>query len=189
MEKTAKVILKYIKNGHTNIELKENFKGNYYSYFNDTIYIAKDFQNSKSQQDAKSINKKAAELIVTCHECIHSVQRKYLHILNTIFSNLSIILAIVFVIIAIFGNGCLWFKVLVCSIITLNIIVRLILEIGAVNGSTKLAKDVVSKNIVSDVSQQDIIESIQFINKHKYLAFIQMILDKIILLVVILVIK
>lgn len=189
MDSVAKEILKYLGNEHTKVERKSGFMGNYYSPLIDTIYIAENFENTKVPEDAKGMNKKAAELITVCHECIHSVQNKYLHILNTIFANLSMVLAIVCIFIGVFWTSPLWLKIGTCVSLTVSIIFRLILEVGAVNGSTKLAQDVVSKDMVQNVSIQDIEESTKYMNKHKYLAFLQMVLDKIIFLVLVLVIK
>ena len=40
MEELTKEILKNLGNKHTKVALKQDFKGNYYSYITDTIYIA-----------------------------------------------------------------------------------------------------------------------------------------------------
>ena len=71
----------------------------------------------------------------------------------------------------------------------ISIVVRLILEFEAVNGSTKLAYNVVEKDIVQDVSKKDIEASAKYIGKYKYVALLRMVLDKIILLIAILIIK
>lgn len=189
MESLTKHILKYLKNEHTRVELKEDFKGNYYSFIIDTIYIAKNFQEQKVPTEAKNINKKASELVVVCHECIHSIQSKCLHILNMLLSNLSIILAIINIVLVLFWTSTLWLKIFTIIIILTSIIIRLILEVGAVNGSIKLASVLVSKAIVKGISKHDIEEGTKFIEKHKYLATFQMVVDKIILLILVLVIK
>ncbi|MBQ8043747.1 MAG: zinc metallopeptidase [Clostridia bacterium] len=189
MENIAKDILNYLNNEHTKVERKEGFMGNYYSHLIDTIYIAEDFENSKMPEGANNMNKKVAELITVCHECIHSVQNKYLHILNTIFSNASMVLALICIFIGIFWISPLWLKIGTCMSLTVSIVVRLRLEVGAVNGSIKLSQDVVSKDMVEDVSEQDIQESVRYINTHKYLALLQMVVDKIIFLVLVLIIK
>lgn len=189
MENIVKDILNYLGNTNTQVETKQDFKGNYYSYLTDTIYIAKDFENTKTPSAAKNINKKAAELVVVCHECIHSIQSKCMHILNTIFSNLSIVLALIYIITGMFWTASLWFKIATCLVILASIVIRLVLEVGAINGSIKLADDVVSKNIVDGPSQQDIQESKNYINKYKYIALAQMILDKIVFLILALTIK
>lgn len=189
MENITKDILSCLGNTHTKVELKEDFKGNYYSYFTDTIYIAKDFATQKIPSAVKSVNKKAAELIVVCHECIHSIQNKIMHILNTVFSNLSIILAIVCIFVAVFWTSSLWLKLIASTVITTSIIIRLILEIGAINGSVKLAESVVEKGIVKGVSKLNIETSINYIKSYKCLALFRMVLDKIIFLVLVIFIK
>lgn len=188
MEALTKDILKELKNKHTKVESKEDFKGNYYSYLTDTIYIAKNFEEQKVPAKAKTINKKAARLVVVCHECIHSVQSKCMHILNTLFSNLSILLAIISIVVGVFWTSPAWLKIVTCLVILTSIIIRLILETHAVNGSIKLAMDIVSKNMVEDISKKDIQQGAEYMNKHKYLALLQMVIDKIIFLILVLVI-
>ena len=76
MQELTKDILKILNNNHTKVELKEDFKGNYYSYLIDTIYISKNFKEQKASTKDKMMNKKVAELVTVCHECIHSTQNK-----------------------------------------------------------------------------------------------------------------
>lgn len=189
MENIAKEILKHLGNEHTKVERKQGFMGNYYSPLIDTIYIAEDFENTKVPDDAKNINKKAAELIVICHECIHSVQSKTLHILNTIFANVSMILFLVYIVMALFWTSSLWIKIATITALVTSIVIRLILEVGATNGSTKLAKEVVNKGLLKDITDEDIQQGIEYIDKNKWIAFPQMILDKIIFLILVLIIK
>ena len=189
MENITEEILNYLGNTHTKVEKKEGFMGNYYSHLIDTIYISENFENKEVPNDAKNINKKAAELITVCHECVHSMQSKYMHLLNTIFANTSIILAIICVIIGLFWASPLWLKITTSIVILISIVIRLILETGAVNGSVSLAREVTEKGIVSDIAVDDIEESTKYINKHKFLALIQMITDKIIFLILVIIIK
>ena len=188
MEVLAKEILNYLGNKHTKIEVKKEFKGNYYSYLNDTIYVAQNFVGGKSPNKAKNINKEAAKLVVMCHECIHSNQSKCMHILNLVFSNFSIFFTLIYIIVAIFSASALWLKLIAIIAILASIIVRLILEIDAVNGSVKLARQIVAKNKMRDVSKQDVAESTKYIQKYKCLALLQMISDKIIFLILVLII-
>ena len=189
MENETKEILNYLGNTHTKLELKEDFKDNYFSYLTDTIYIAKKFEKQKVPNAAKHINKKAAELILICHECIHSKQNELLHILNIIFSNMSIVLAVVGVFIGLLGTSPLWLKIPTIAVIIASITIRLILEVGAINGSTKLATTIVEKTVVHGVSRQDIEVSEKYMNKYKCLVLLKMVLDKIILLILVLVLK
>ncbi len=189
MEKITKDILRFLKNEHTKVELKEDFKGNYYSWLVDTIYIAKNVKEQKVPTEVKNMNKTAAKLVMVCHECIHSVQSKIIHLLNIIFSNLSIVLAITSIVMGLFWTSLLWLKIVTCSLILTSIVIRLILEVGAVKDSIKLASDVVSKNMIEGVSMQDIEEASKYINKHKYLALLQMVIDKVIFLILVLIIK
>lgn len=189
MDNIAKEILKYLGNKHTKVERKQGFIGNYYSPLIDTIYIAENFENTKVPEGAKNMNKKAATLITVCHECIHSVQNKFLHILNTIFANLSIIMSAIAIFISLFWSSPIWLKIMVATLLVLSIITRLILETDAINGSVKVAKEIVSKELLSDVSKSDVDESIKYINKYKLYALTQMVSDKIIFLVLVLLVK
>ena len=183
----TKEILKHIGNNHTKVEVKEDFKGNYYSYITDTIYISKSLEN-KNEGKKERINKKAAAFVMLCHECIHSVQNKALHILNTVLSNLGIVLGIACIIIGIILENNLWLKLMAASILTISIFVRLFLENQAVKGSVKLAFNVVKVNKIADITQEDIQEGTQYINKYKWLALLKMVIDKIVVLIIILII-
>ena len=189
MESITKQILNHLGNEHTKVERKQGFMGNYYSPLIDTIYIAEEFENTKMPNGTEKINKKAAELIVVCHECVHSVQNKSLHLLNTLFANLSLILSLTYIIMAVLGTSQLWLKIVTASALVLSIIFRLILEIWATNSSTKLAKEIVDKELVQDVSKEDIQEGVEYINRHKWVAYLQMISDKTIFLTLVLIVK
>ena len=107
----------------------------------------------------------------------------------TILANLAIILSIIYILVSLFWTSICWLKI--SSIVTLivGIVIRWILEVNAINGSISLAKQVVTKKIMKEVTNSDIQASIEYINKHKWLALMQMILDKIIFLILTLVIK
>lgn len=188
MDSVAKEILEYLGNTHTKTERKPGFMGNYYSPLIDTIYIAENFENMSVPNGAENINKKAAELIVVCHECIHSVQSKTLHLLNTLFANLAVILFIVYIVTLLLDASVIWIKVTTIVTLVANIIIRLILEMGATSGSTKLAKEAVSRDLVEGVTTEDVEASTEYINKHKLFALMQMVLDKIIFLTIALIV-
>lgn len=188
MENVAKQILNHLGNNHTKVERKQGFMGNYYSPLIDTIYIAEDFENTKLPNGAENINKKTVELIVMCHECIHSMQSKTLHVLNTIFANLSMVLFLAYVVMTIFWTSLLWIKIVTIVSLVVSIIIRLVLEIGATNYSTKLAKDIVDSGMIQDVTDEDVQQGMVYINKNKWFAFPQMVLDKIIFLIVVLIV-
>ncbi len=189
MDSLIKEILNHIGNTHTKVERKQGFLGNYYSPLIDTIYVVEDFEKIKMPNDAKKINPKAAKLIMVCHECIHSIQSKKLHILNTIFANISLILSVVYLFIALVGTGQLWLKMGALATITTSIVIRLILELGATNGSTELAKELVNKGFLDCVSAEDIQESVEYIRKHRVVALTQMVVDKIVFLILVLIFK
>ena len=186
MEQLTLEILRFLNNYKTKVELKKDFKGNYYSYITDTVYIAK---GVSKKQVPHNIDKNASEVLMVCHECIHSIQNKLMRILNTIFSNLSIIFSIICIFVGMFVDMPAWLRCVTGIIILFSIIIRLLLETGAINGSIKLAYEVVSKGIVKNVSIQNIEKGSEYINRHKYLALIQMISDKIIFLILVFIIK
>ena len=189
MEKLTKDILKYLGNNHTKVEQKQNFKGNYYSNITDTIYIAKSFSQSKLPKGMNNIDKRVAELIVICHECIHSIQNKRLHILNTVLSNVGMILTMVCIIIGFFDIIPIWLKLLSCLCLSLAIAVRLTLEIDAISRSTKVAKSFIENEAHLQFNKEDILLCENYIKKHKAIALTQMIIDKFIALIVICIIK
>ena len=186
METRTKEILDFLGNTHTKVEAKEDFNGNYYSYITDTIYISKNYENRKAP---KNINKVAASFIVVCHECIHSMQSRLLHVQNIILSNLSIILFCISLFLSVFEIVPLWIKIITFFVTLTSIVIRVILELGAINGSITLANSVVSKNIFSDISKQDIEEGSRYIARYKWIALLEMNLYKIICLILILIIK
>lgn len=189
MEEITKEALKYLENNHTKVEVKEGFMGNYYSHLIDTIYIAENFEGKNIPKSIKHISPKVAQLITICHECIHSMQNQTLHSMNTIFSNLSIILSILSIAWGVFGERPLWICITAIITTLIAIIMRLVLEVGAINDSTKLAFELVKKGIITDVVEQDVKVGREFIHKHKFMALSQMIIDKIIFLVLILLVK
>ena len=184
-EKVTKEILETIGNKHTKLEVKEDFKGNYYSYITDTIYIAKHFNEQQKAKATKDINENVAEIIVLSHECVHSMQNKMLHVLNTIFSNLSIVFTLICVFVGIFSSVSMWLKITSIAVLGISIVIRLILEMGAIKGSIELANKYINSNETTKSLHEDIVKSKEYINKHKVFALLTMVLDKIIYLTII----
>lgn len=172
----AKSILKELKNNKTKIVFDKEIKGNYYVYLNDTIYLS-DKQNQKENYE---------RLCVISHECIHSIQPKWLQNLNFIFSNLELITFLVFVILWIFkvSNIYFWFSYLVINLF--SIIFRSILELWAMNKSLSLSKKYLEKE---KINKKDIekVESVynSIIKLLIPLAFIQMFFFKVIRILII----
>lgn len=188
MEKYAKKILKYLNNNHTKIEVKPEFKGNYYSFLTDTIYIAKNFNSKQPKKNVEKINVNTSNLVVTCHECIHSIQSRALHIINTILSNVSLILALVVVLLSVFKKESLVFNLASLSIIVASVALRCVLEMEAINGSTKLALEILQQENIDKITLNDIKQAEEYIKKHKLLALLGMNKDKIIMIVTLLLI-
>lgn len=188
-ENVTKEILETIGNNHTKVEVKEEFKGNYYSYITDTIYIAKHLRKQKKQKDMKDIDEDVAEMVVLSHECVHSKQNKMLHVLNTIFSNLSIVFTLFCIFASIFSSVNVLLKGISIAILITSIVIRLILEMGAIKGSIEVANKYINSNETTKFLQEDIVKSEEYINKHKAFALLTMILDKIVFLIIVIFIK
>lgn len=145
----CKEILEYLNNKNTKILEKEDFKGSYYSYINDTIYLAGKNKITRSKEE---------EFIVLCHECIHSVQNKVLQAINFYSSNIEIILSIlVITLLAIKVEAVNYLLIPYFLMLLLNIVVRFLLEKDAVKGSFKLAK-YITKNNEYDINKIDKIQ-------------------------------
>ncbi|MBR5227411.1 MAG: hypothetical protein IKV94_02095 [Clostridia bacterium] len=116
------------KKENTKIIVSDEIKGNYYFYLNNTIYLSK-AQNCESK-----------EAVVICHECIHAMQSKILHVLNLIFSNIELILFFAIVLMKIFKyeNIVLIGAYLVIAFLAISI--RSALEIPAMIYSFDFAK-------------------------------------------------
>ena len=155
----CKDILKYLNNRDTKIIEKEDFKGSYYSYINDTIYLSGENKTTKSKEE---------EIIVLCHECIHSIQNKTLQAVNFYSSNIEIILSIlVILLLAIKANFVKSLVIPYFLIMLLNITVRFLLEKDAVKRSFELAKDII-KDDKYDISK---IDSMKYEVKTKQMVF------------------
>lgn len=123
-------ILKSLGNDHTKIIRADIKKGGYYFYLTDSIYIP--INNSKDE---------LRDIIVLCHECMHSVQNRHLHILNMLCANVELISFMVLAVNSIYNHFSLLFLVFYILICIISLIVRCILEIPAMLGSFELAKN------------------------------------------------
>lgn len=129
----CKEILEYLNNNDTKIIEKEDFKGSYYSYINNTIYLA---------DENKSVKSKEEKFIVLCHECVHSIQNKFLQAINFYSSNIEIVLSILVIFLLAIKTGFVRYLIIpYFLILLLNMIVRFCLEKDAVKKSFKMAKD------------------------------------------------
>ena len=187
MKKEAEKILEYLGNKKTQVEEKEDFKGNYYSYLTDTIYLSKNFLN-KEQKDNKNISNYLANVIMICHECIHSIQKRYLHILNTVFSNLSILVFVICLITRIIENNIGVIKAVGLIMVGISIVIRLLLETEAIDGSINLVAKLMKDGLLKDVDEVALNDARKHIKAHKLFALSQMIFGKIICLVILIMI-
>lgn len=126
----AKSLLKNLGNDETKCVFDKDIKGNYYVYLNDTIYLC-DRQNKKYNYE---------RLCVIAHECIHSIQPKWLQKLNFIFSNLEIIFFVLAIILYFFKITNIYLFLMYFAIAIFSIIPRTVLEIWAMLNAPKLSK-------------------------------------------------
>ena len=129
-EEIAKDLLKKLGNKKTKCLFDEDIKGNYYVYLNDTIYLC-NRQNKKDNYE---------RLCVIAHECIHSIQSKWLQKLNFIFSNLEIIFFVLAIILYFFNITNVYLFSMYIAIAIFSIIPRVVLEIWAMLNAPKLSK-------------------------------------------------
>lgn len=179
----TKGILGILNNNHTKVQEKSDIKGNYYNYMTDTIYLTTNKEYNMQKRLDKT-NLFCAKLLTICHECIHSVQNKKLHLLNLILSNLSIVVTAIAMILLIDFNKPIWYTIFGTIIIFLAILVRGILEIDAINRSLNLAKLAIVNLKINNISNVDINEARKTVRRKMPLQFIKMILDKIIMLII-----
>lgn len=126
----AKSLLKNLGNDETKCVFDKDIKGNYYVYLNDTIYLC-DRQNKKYNYE---------RLCVIAHECIHSIQPKWLQKLNFIFSNLEIIFFVLAIILYFLKITNVYLFSMYIAIAIFSIIPRTVLEIWAMLNAPKLSK-------------------------------------------------
>lgn len=126
----AKDILKSLNNKKTKYVFDEDIKGNYYVYLNDTIYL------SSKQSDKNNYER----LCVISHECIHSIQPKWLQNINFIFSNLEIICFVIFIILSFLKKSNVYLYSVYLVIVTLSIVSRTILELWAIKKAPQISK-------------------------------------------------
>ena len=132
----CKNILNFLNNNSTKIIEKEDFKGCYYSYINNTIYLAKEKLNTKSKEE---------EYIVMCHECVHSIQNKLLHAINFYSSNVEILVSIVLIILLLLKSTYIYYIAIpYFAILFINIVIRFVLESNAVKESFVLSKKLIN---------------------------------------------
>lgn len=151
----AKDILKIIGNDKTEYIFDEDIKGNYYVYLNDTIYL------SSKQSDKKNYER----LCIISHECIHSIQPKWLQNLNFIFSNLEIISFVVFIILYFFKITNVYMYISYLIIAILSIIPRIILEVWAIKKAPLISKEYLNNKILNTKEVEKVNNTYTFLSK------------------------
>ena len=134
---------------------------------------------------AKGISRDMGRIVTVCHECIHSVQKKYLHVLNIVLSNLSILLFLTCFFVRVLKETNIILNIITLIVLFISSILRIYLEMDAISGSINLSKKVIDKNIFKNISLEELESAKQYINKHKKCAVLGMIKDKIIMFIAI----
>lgn len=185
MKLDAKKILQDLGNTHTNIKFIPEFNGNYYNYITDTIYISSREKTNKIPKKLQGLNKEAGQYVMLCHECIHSIQSKTLHILNLVFSNLSLVLGTILIILKLFSKCNFALNILELILLLLSCIIRGVLEFDAINRSVILVKQYVQNDMIEGVANEDVFQISKAMKKLTPFQIIYMLKDKIILLLII----
>lgn len=181
----VKKILQDLGNNHTNIKYISEYNGNYYNYITDTIYISNSEKTKKIPKKLKDFNQDVGQAIMLLHECIHSIQNKVLHVLNLVFSNLSLILGIILVILKIFNKKHFGINIVEIVLLLLACIIRGVLEYDAIKRSVILTKQYVKSNVIQDISNEDVLKISKIIKRLTPMQIIYMLKGKIILLLII----
>jgi len=184
-EKIAKEVLTLLGNNHTKLKGLEEIEVNYYNFLTDTIYLTTNVNKKKQAKGLENANPFCGNLVTICHECMHSMQAKTLHILNLILSNLSIVLAIVSIILILTIGKALWVSLVSVTIILAAILVRVVLELEAIKKSLVLSEQVLTKCNIENVKNKDIQQARKIVKRLMPLQVIQMVLDKLIMLVIV----
>lgn len=185
----TKEILEMLGNSHTKLCEKEDFKGNYYNYITDTIYIAKDENARKLPKNMEGLNQDAGRLVMLCHECIHSVQSKMMHIQNIVLSNISLIIGIAILLFKIFGKCSLIVNLIEMSMLFYVCIIRSVLELEAIYKSFEVAKKCIKEKIATNVTVDDVDKSWKMAKKMLPLQMLQILADKLVLIILIIIIS
>lgn len=151
----AKDILRILNNNKTKYVFDEDIKGNYYVYLNDTIYL------SSKQSDRNNYER----LCVISHECIHSIQPKWLQNLNFIFSNLEVIYFVIFIVLYFFKISNMYIYITYLAIVVLSIIPRTILELWAIKKAPRISKEYLKKKLSDAKDVEKVDNTYRFLTK------------------------
>lgn len=185
VDNLTKEILELLGNNHTKVKVSNEYNSNYYNFLTDTIYLTSNINKIKRVKGLENANPFCGNLVTICHECIHSVQDRRLHILNLILSNLSIALTIISLILMFLLGKTLYFVIISAIIIIDTILIRLTLEAQAITKSIWLANKAIQKINIEKVQKDDVEQAKSIIKKLMPLQIVHMIFDKIIMLVIV----
>ncbi len=150
-EELTKEILYMLNNKHTKVVLDEDIKNSYYVYLNDTIYLS-------NREKAKN---NSSRVVLTAHEVRHSIQSKFLQIINFVLSNVELIAFVINIILFIFKKFSMTNILVYLGIVVISIIPRMILEFDAVINSIKITRKYL-KDKINDKKLNKIISIYKF---------------------------
>ncbi len=150
-EELTKEILYMLNNKHTKVVLDEDIKNSYYVYLNDTIYLS-------NREKAKN---NSSRVVLTAHEVRHSIQSKFLQIINFVLSNVELISFVINIILFIFKKFSMTNILVYLGIVVISIIPRMILEFDAVINSIKITRKYL-KDKINDKKLNKIISIYKF---------------------------
>lgn len=150
-EDLTKEILYMLNNKHTKVVLDEDIKNSYYVYLNDTIYLS-------NREKAKN---NSSRVVLTAHEVRHSIQSKFLQIINFVLSNVELISFVINIILFIFKKFSMTNILVYLGIVVISIIPRMILEFDAVINSIKITRKYL-KDKINDKKLNKIISIYKF---------------------------
>lgn len=141
-------ILQLVENKTTKVKIDESIKNSYYVFLNDTIYLS----TRQTSED-----KKETRLVLICHECVHSVQSKPLHLTNFLIANLEMILFVIAIILKyIYKQESI---VPIYGVIAVvSIVIRGILELDAILKSIKLAERYLKESAKEKTIELDLVK-------------------------------
>ena len=178
-------ILDFLNNKSTKVEQKTQYKTNSYNYLTDTIYLAENIDEQKPPRGIEVSNPLSGQLIMLCHECIHSIQNKFFHVLNIITANLSLIITFICVVLRIIDKTNSILSILGLVICFINLTVRTLLEYNAIKESMILSKKLVNNNIVDFIKEEEIEKDFNIIKKLLPIALTRMVIEKYIMMLII----
>lgn len=150
----ASSILEALGNSTTQCVEDKDIKSSYYVHLKDTIYLS----------NHKNCGQDYTRICLVAHECIHSIQAKWLQMLNFILSNIELIAFVIFAILMCFSIAKTVCFGLYVAIVILSCIPRVVLESDAIRRSIPTSKQYLNSRI-SEYETGKLVAAYAFQNK------------------------